>query len=106
MRRPTIWRVSWLGSNNFVVMLLPRETFKSLSGNEILISIDAQNRRAVDEMARIVRDAGGKLFANPAEIGGWMYGFGFEDLDGIGGTCSARTWARCRERPIRRLLLE
>lgn len=33
-------------------------------------------------MAETVRKAGGKIFAQPADSQGWMYVFGFEDLDG------------------------
>ncbi len=80
-----------IGENNFVMMLFPEESFKSFSGNEIanttkgtevLINIDAQSKAEVDEMAETVRKAGGKVFAEPGESQGWMYAFGFEDLDG------------------------
>ncbi len=81
----------YIGENNFVMMLFPEESFKSFSGNEIadtkkgtevLINIDAQSKQEVDEMAETVRKAGGKIFAEPEENQGWMYAFGFEDLDG------------------------
>lgn len=81
----------YIGENNFVMMLFPEASFKSFSGNEIadttkgtevLINIDAQSKKEVDEMAEIVRGAGGKIFAKPGESQGWMYAFGFEDLDG------------------------
>ena len=52
------------------------------TSSEILISIDAQSREEVDEMAQKVSEAGGIVFAQPAENQGWMYGCGFEDLDG------------------------
>lgn len=78
----------FIGENNFVLMLFPFETFKgfaqnevSTKGTEVLINIDAQSREEVDEMAIIVRKAGGKIFAEPREAQGWMYAFGFEDLD-------------------------
>ena len=51
-------------------------------GTEVLINIDAQSKEEVDEMAKIVRKAGGRIFAEPGESQGWMYAFGFEDLDG------------------------
>lgn len=80
-----------IGENNFVLMLFPEESFKRFTANEIsdtakgtevLINIDAQNKAEVDEMARTVRKAGGTIYAGPEESQGWMYAFGFEDLDG------------------------
>lgn len=52
------------------------------AGSEVLISFDAESREEVDETAKKVWDAGGKIFSEPAEINGWMYGFAFADLDG------------------------
>lgn len=81
----------YIGENDFVMMLFPEASFKSFSGNEIadtnkgtevLLNIDAQNKKEVDEMAETVRKAGDKIFAEPGESQGWMYAFGFEDLDG------------------------
>lgn len=80
-----------IGEHNFVMMLFPEEAFTSFSdnaisdtkkGTEVLINIDAQSREEVDEMSETVRKAGGKIFAEPGESQGWMYAFGFEDLDG------------------------
>ena len=47
-----------------------------------MINIDAQSKEEVDQMAEIVRATGGKIYAEPGESEGWMYAFGFEDLDG------------------------
>ena len=47
-----------------------------------MISFDAESPEEVDETARKVFDSGGKIFSEPAEIQGWMYGFAFADLDG------------------------
>lgn len=80
-----------IGENDFVLMLFPEEQLKTFVGNEIadtskgsemLINIDAQSKTEVDEMAATVRKAGGKIFAEPAEVQGWMYAFGFADPDG------------------------
>ncbi|KAF2511897.1 VOC family protein [Flavobacterium foetidum] len=80
-----------VGESNFVVMLFEEMLFSSFSQNEltdtkssseILISIDAESREEVDELAQKVADAGGNVFAPPAESQGWMYGCGFADLDG------------------------
>lgn len=81
----------FIGENNFVMMLFPEKDFKVFTqneiadtrkGTEVLLNIDAQSRQEVDEMAETVRKAGGKIYAEPAESQGWMYAFGFEDLDG------------------------
>ena len=80
-----------VGQKAMAVMFVAEETFKSFSkseisdsakGAEILISFDAESRAEVDETASRVFDAGGTIFSEPAEIQGWMYGFGFSDLDG------------------------
>jgi predicted lactoylglutathione lyase len=80
-----------VGERHFVVMLFEESIFTGFSqngiadtnaGSEVLISIDAENREEVDELAQKVQDAGGTVFAPPAESQGWMYGFGFADLDG------------------------
>jgi predicted lactoylglutathione lyase len=80
-----------VGQNNFVIMLFTEAMFEQVSGNkicdtktgtEVLLSIDAESREEVDELAKKAVNAGGILFAKPAEHQGWMYGCGFSDLDG------------------------
>lgn len=80
-----------VGEKNIAVLFFAEETLKGYMKNEIsdtsassevLISFDAESRDEVDEMASKVFDAGGTVFSEPAEIQGWMYGFGFADLDG------------------------
>lgn len=80
-----------VGKDNFHVMLFPEDTFKNFTksevsdakvGTEILISIDAESREEVDEMAKKTWEAGGTIFSEPGEVQGWMYGYGFADLDG------------------------
>ena len=80
-----------IGEGNFVVMLFEELLFKSFSQNEltdtqssseILISIDSESKEEVDALAEKVKKAGGTVFSPPAESQGWMYGFGFADLDG------------------------
>lgn len=80
-----------VGDKNTAVMLFPEETFKEFAkseisdakaASEVLISVDAETREEVDEMARKAFEAGGRIFAEPAEIQGWMYGCAFADLDG------------------------
>ncbi|MNX28861.1 Glyoxalase-like domain protein [compost metagenome] len=80
-----------VGEKNFVVMLFEESMFEGFvqnkisdtnSSSEVLISIDAESREEVDELAQKVIEAGGTVFAKPAESQGWMYGCGFADLDG------------------------
>ncbi|MRX66856.1 hypothetical protein SAMN06265349_102777 [Flavobacterium resistens] len=80
-----------VGEGHFVVMLFEEMLFSSFSQNaltdtksssEVLISIDAESREEVDELAKKVTEAGGTVFAQPEESQGWMYGCGFADLDG------------------------
>ena len=80
-----------VGKTNFAVMLFTENMFKGFTKNglpdthkttEVLISIDAESRAEVEEMAEKVVEAGGIIFSEPEEIQGWMYGCGFADLDG------------------------
>jgi uncharacterized protein len=78
-----------VGEQKNVVMLFEENVFGTLTQNnlpnassEILISFDAESKEEVDEMAKKVESAGGELFSKPNVIQGWMYGFGFSDLDG------------------------
>lgn len=80
-----------VGEGKFVVMLFEESLFAGFSQNkitdtktssEVLISIDAESKQEVDELAKKVQEAGGNVFASPAESQGWMYGCGFADLDG------------------------
>ncbi|WP_125722740.1 VOC family protein [Flavobacterium ustbae] len=80
-----------VGEGHFVIMLFEEMLFSSFtqhnltdtkSSSEVLISIDAESREEVDELAEKVKEAGGNVFSPPAESQGWMYGCGFADLDG------------------------
>jgi predicted lactoylglutathione lyase len=80
-----------IGTKNIVVMLFAESAFKNFTGNgltdtkqgnEVLISIDAESKAEVDELAKKAVAAGGTLFGKPSEVQGWMYGCGFADLDG------------------------
>lgn len=80
-----------IGDKGIIVMLFTESTFKNFTGNkildsnkgtEVLFSIDAETREEVDQMAEKVTKAGGTIFAKAGETDGWMYGFGFADLDG------------------------
>jgi len=80
-----------VGTKKIVVMLFAEATFKSFTrhaiadtkqATEILLSIDAESREEVDELAKKAVKAGGAVFSEPAENQGWMFGCGFADLDG------------------------
>lgn len=80
-----------IGSKNIVMMLFEESVFQRFTNHtvtdtgkstEILLSFDAESRQEVDELARKVTTAGGKVFAQPGESQGWMYAFGFADPDG------------------------
>lgn len=80
-----------LGATNFVVMLFAEEMFQNFiqheitdtsKSSEVLISVDAESREEVDELARKAKEAGGIVYGEPGENQGWMYGCGFCDLDG------------------------
>ncbi len=80
-----------VGSKSVAVMLFQDDAFKSVTrngltdtatGTEVMLSFDLESRGEVNEAAKKVTEAGGHVFAKPAEIQGWMYGFAFTDLDG------------------------
>ena len=80
-----------IGSKNLVLMLFSELLFKSFSRNEltdtakyseVLFSFEAESREEIDKLAKTVVSAGGTLFSEVGEVQGWMYGFGFNDLDG------------------------
>ena len=81
----------FVGAKNIVIMLCAELVFQNFSKNtiadtkqstEVLFSFDAESREEVDELAEKVKQAEGTIWAEPGENQGWMYGFGFADLDG------------------------
>jgi predicted lactoylglutathione lyase len=77
-------------SDNIFAMLLTHPKFQSFTKKpisdakqqtEVIISLDADSRAAVDTMVDAAVAAGGKLYREPADHG-WMYERSFEDLDG------------------------
>lgn len=80
-----------LGSKGISVMLFEEPMFRGFSdtevadtsnGSEVLFSIDAEDIDEVNAIASRIDKAGGKLYAEPGEREGWMYGCGFIDPDG------------------------
>jgi uncharacterized protein len=77
-------------SDNIFVMLLTEPFFKSFTKKEIpdaskyaqaIICLSASSREDVDNLVRKAVEAGGSV-PNPVQDHGWMYGHGFQDLDG------------------------
>jgi predicted lactoylglutathione lyase len=77
-------------SENIFVMLLAYEKFKTFTPNaicdatkstEALVCLSTENREKVDEMVRQAVAAGGTTYSEPQDHG-FMYGHGFQDLDG------------------------
>ncbi len=80
-----------MGNKQVPVMLFEELQFKSFTQTEItdtktssemMISLDAESREEVDEIVKKAETAGANVFGKPLEIQGWMYGCGFQDLDG------------------------
>lgn len=80
-----------IGEQNVVVMLFNEPMFKGFvnneiadtkTGTEVLLSIDAQSKEEVDELAAKAVAAGGNTTHKPSDMQGWMYGCVFTDLDG------------------------
>ena len=77
-------------SDDIFVMLLAEPFFKTFTKKEIadtsktieaLICLSAKSKKKVDEMVNNAKQAGGTI-PNPKQDQGFMYGHGFEDLDG------------------------
>jgi predicted lactoylglutathione lyase len=72
------------------VMLLVEKFFKSFTNKEIcdatkdaevIVALSAESRENVDQMINRVIQAGGRESREPQDHG-WMYGRGFQDIDG------------------------
>ena len=77
-------------SEYIYVMLLTHDKFKSFTpkaiadatkSTEVLVCLSCESRAKVDEMVRKAVDGGGTTYKQP-EDHGFMYGHGFQDLDG------------------------
>ena len=76
--------------DDIYVMLLVEKFFKTFTPKaiadahkttEVLVSISAHSRVKVDELVSKAVQAGAKTYKDPQDEG-WMYGHGFQDLDG------------------------
>jgi len=77
-------------SNDIFVMLLTEEKFKTFTpktvcdatkSTEVLVCLSCESRKEVDEKVRKAVFAGGTTYHEPQDHG-FMYGHGFQDLDG------------------------
>ena len=75
---------------NIFVMLLTRDKFKGFTpspicdateSTEVLVALNCENREQVDAQVRKAVAAGGSTYNAPRDHG-FMYGHGFQDLDG------------------------
>jgi uncharacterized protein len=77
-------------AEDIFVMLLTEAKFKTFTpkqicdatkSTEVLVCLSTESREAVNEMVRKAVAAGGKTYNRPQDHG-FMYGHGFQDLDG------------------------
>ena len=78
-----------VGEDSYV-MLLTHDKFKiftpkalcdAAKSTEVLVALSAESRANVDDMVRKAVAAGGTIYSEPQDHG-FMYGHGFQDLDG------------------------
>lgn len=78
-----------IGEDIYVMLLLEeffrmftrKQVLDASKGTEVILALSADSRDAVDELVRKATDAGGAIYKNKQDHG-FMYGWGFEDLDG------------------------
>jgi predicted lactoylglutathione lyase len=77
-------------SEDIFVMLLTHDKFKmftpkdicdATTSTEVLVCLSSEGRENVDDMVRKAVAAGGSTYREPQDHG-FMYGHGFQDLDG------------------------
>ncbi len=77
-------------AEDIYAMLLTEAKFKGFTPNpicdarkstEMLVALSCDSRQHVDEMVRKALGAGGNTYNKPQDYG-FMYGHGFQDLDG------------------------
>jgi predicted lactoylglutathione lyase len=59
----------------------PKEIADATKTTEVLVALSMDSREAVDQMIEKAFAAGGRRYKDPQDHG-FMYGWGFEDLDG------------------------
>lgn len=80
-----------IGKNDFVMHFFLKDILKtSIKGeitdsqisNEVIFTLSAESKDQVDNWAKEVESAGGKIISEPEEFGKEYYGFVFADPDG------------------------
>lgn len=80
-----------IGEKQVVLMLFSESAFVGFTNNaladcrkgtEVLFSVGTENRTQVDELAKRAQSFGGRVFREPGESNGFMYGCGIIDPDG------------------------
>lgn len=81
----------FVGEDDFVIHFFLKDILKisikgeiadSENANEVLFTLSAESKDQVDNWAKEVEIAGGKIISNPEEFGKGYYGFVFADPDG------------------------
>ncbi|MEX6690093.1 VOC family protein [Danxiaibacter flavus] len=81
----------FVGEDDFIIHFFLKEVLKSNvggefvdpeKGNEIIFTLSAETKEEVDNWAKEVERAGGKIISQPEEFGKGYYGFIFADPDG------------------------
>jgi predicted lactoylglutathione lyase len=78
-----------VGENIFVMLLVekffktftPKEISDATKQTEVMIALNAENSKKVDELVKKAVAAGGKIYSEPKDYG-FMYQHGFQDPDG------------------------
>jgi len=80
-----------IGKNDFVMHFFLKDILKtnikgeitdSQISNEVIYTLSAESKDQVDDWAKEVESAGGKIISEPEEFGKGYYGFIFADPDG------------------------
>jgi predicted lactoylglutathione lyase len=66
---------------NFFKTFIKKEIADSEKSSEVILALSTGKKEDVDEMVRKAIEAGGSA-PNDKQDHGWMYGHGFQDLDG------------------------
>jgi predicted lactoylglutathione lyase len=61
--------------------LIPKEICDTKKSTESMVTLSLESRQKVDELVRKAVAAGGRAYSEPQDHG-FMYGHGFQDLDG------------------------
>ena len=81
----------FVGEDDFVMHFFLKDILKtsikgeitdSQNANEVLFTLSAESKDQVDNWAKEVERAGGKIISKPEEFGKGYYGFVFADPDG------------------------